>query len=54
MLPVLRGRPPTQYVVITGRGAKESLVEEADLVTEMKQVKHSFRKGVKAQRGVDI
>ena len=54
VLPVLRGRSPMQHVVITGRGAKEALVEEADLVTEMKQVKHPFQKGVKAQAGVEF
>jgi cob(I)alamin adenosyltransferase len=53
-LPVLRGRSPRQHVVITGRGAKEALIEEADLVTEMKQVKHPFRKGIKAQPGVEF
>ncbi|HKQ34929.1 MAG TPA: cob(I)yrinic acid a,c-diamide adenosyltransferase [Nitrospiraceae bacterium] len=54
VLPVLRARPPMQHVVITGRGAKEALIEEADLVTEMKQVRHPFRKGVKAQPGVEF
>jgi cob(I)alamin adenosyltransferase len=54
VLPVLRDRPPMQHVVITGRGAKESLIEEADLVTEMKQIKHPFRKGIKAQPGVEF
>jgi cob(I)alamin adenosyltransferase len=54
VLPVLRSRPPMQHVVITGRGAKEALIEEADLVTEMKQISHPFRKGVKAQPGVEF
>ena len=54
VLPVLRGRPSMQHVVITGRGAKEALIVEADLVTEKKQVKHPFRKGVKAQPGVEF
>ena len=54
VLPVLHARPPMQHVVITGRGAKDALIEEADLVTEMKQVKHPFRKGVKAQPGVEF
>jgi len=51
---VLRARPPMQHVVLTGRGAKNVLMEEADLVTEMKQVKHPFRKGIKAQPGVEF
>jgi len=50
----LRARPPMQHVVLTGRGAKDVLIEEADLVTEMKQVKHPFRKGIKAQAGVEF
>lgn len=54
VLPALRGRPPMQHVVITGRGAKDVLMEEADLVTEMKQTKHPFRKGIKAQAGVEF
>ena len=54
VLPALRNRPPMQHVVITGRGAPAALLEEADLVTEMKQVKHPFRKGVKAQPGVEF
>ncbi len=54
VLPVLRERPPMQHVVITGRGAKKELVEAADLVTEMGQVKHPFRKGIKAQKGVEF
>jgi cob(I)alamin adenosyltransferase len=54
VLPVLRDRPPMQHVVITGRSAKKELLEEADLVTEMGQVKHPFRKGVKAQKGIEF
>lgn len=54
VLPVLRNRPPMQHVVITGRGGPAELLEEADLVTEMKQVKHPFRKGIKAQAGVEF
>ncbi len=54
VLPVLRRRPAMQHVVITGRGAPAELIEEADLVTEMKQVKHPFRKGIKAQKGVEF
>ena len=43
-----------QHVVITGRGAKDELIEEADLVTEMKLIKHPFRQGIKAQPGVEF
>ncbi len=50
----VQARPPMQHVVITGRGAPPELIEAADLVTEMKQVKHPFRKGIKAQAGVEF
>jgi cob(I)alamin adenosyltransferase len=53
-LPALSRRPPMQHVVITGRGAPQELMEEADLVTEMKQIKHPFREGIKAQPGVEF
>lgn len=54
VLRALRDRPTMQHVVITGRGGPAALLEEADLVTEMKQVKHPFRKGIKAQPGVEF
>ena len=47
-------RPPMLHVVITGRGAKPELIEAADLVSEMKMIKHPFRKGIKAQKGVEF
>jgi len=54
VLDVLAQRPPMQHVVITGRHAKPGLIERADLVSEMKMIKHPFRKGVKAQKGVEF
>ena len=54
VLDVLAHRPPVQHVVITGRGAAPSLIEQADLVSEVKMVKHPFRKGIKAQKGVEF
>jgi len=50
----LGARPPMQHVVITGRGAPQALCEAADTVTEMRDVKHAFRAGVRAQKGVDL
>lgn len=50
----LQGRPNMQHVVITGRSAKDELIEIADTVTEMKDVKHAFRSGIKAQKGVEL
>jgi cob(I)alamin adenosyltransferase len=47
-------KPPLTHVVLTGRNAKQELVEAADLVTEMTLVKHPFRSGIKAQPGVEF
>lgn len=46
-------KPHMTHVVLTGRNAKEELIEIADLVTEMELVKHPFRSGIKAQIGVE-
>jgi cob(I)alamin adenosyltransferase len=47
-------KPPLTHVVLTGRNAKEELIEAADLVTEMTLVKHPFRSGIKGQPGVEF
>ncbi|HCG5310893.1 TPA: cob(I)yrinic acid a,c-diamide adenosyltransferase [Vibrio parahaemolyticus] len=49
----LNNRPKIQSVVITGRGAHRTLIEMADTVSEVKNVKHAFESGVKALKGVD-
>lgn len=54
VLAVLAARPPMQHVIVTGRNAPEALIDAADLVTEMAQVKHPFRSGVKAQKGIEF
>ncbi len=54
VLSALSARPPMQHVVITGRNARPALIEAADLVTEMTQVKHHFAAGVKAQEGIEF
>uniref|UniRef100_A0A7V4LBL0 corrinoid adenosyltransferase n=1 Tax=Desulfobacca acetoxidans TaxID=60893 RepID=A0A7V4LBL0_9BACT len=53
MLQILRQRPAHVEVVMTGRGAPAKLVEAADLVTEMRPVKHYFSAGVKGRRGIE-
>lgn len=54
VLDVFAARPPALHVVVTGRHAHEALIEAADLVTEMRLVKHPYREqGVKAQQGVE-
>ncbi|MFC3693873.1 cob(I)yrinic acid a,c-diamide adenosyltransferase [Chenggangzhangella methanolivorans] len=54
VLEAIRSRPADCHVVATGRNAKDELIEIADLVTEMTQVKHPFRDGVKAQAGIEF
>ena len=54
VLGVVRGRPARLDIVLTGNGAREELIAEADLVTEMKEVKHPYRSGIKAKKGIDF
>lgn len=49
----LKRKPPQTHVVITGRDAPPELIEIADLVTEMRQIKHPYQAGIKAQPAVD-
>ena len=50
----LKQRPDMQHVVITGRGAPDGLCDAADTVSELRDVKHAFRDGVRAQPGIDL
>lgn len=50
---ILSARGALQHLVITGRDAPDWLVEKADLVTEMREIKHPYQKGILAQKGVD-
>jgi cob(I)alamin adenosyltransferase len=54
VLQELRHKRDMLHVVITGRNAHEALIELADLVTEMKIVKHPYKEGIKAQQGVEF
>ena len=54
VLEVLRNRPPELHVIITGRYASDALIEFADLVTEMKEIKHPYQGGIKAQPGIEF
>lgn len=51
---VLSQRPQMQHVVITGRAAPPALIEYADTVSEIADIKHAFRQGIAAQAGVDL
>lgn len=53
VLEAVAARPAMQHVIITGRGAPASLIEAADTVTDLTVVKHAFRAGVKAQKGIE-
>ena len=50
----LSNKPQMLHVIVTGRNAKPELIDAADLVTEMTMVKHPFRAGVKAQKGIEF
>ncbi len=54
IIEVLENKPPMKHVIITGRNAKEELIDFADLVTDMTMIKHPFRGGVKAQVGIEF
>ncbi|HDR05139.1 MAG TPA: cob(I)yrinic acid a,c-diamide adenosyltransferase [Candidatus Marinimicrobia bacterium] len=54
LLTFLEKRPPDMYVILTGRGATNRVIELADMVTEMKEIKHPYQKGILAQKGIDF
>jgi cob(I)alamin adenosyltransferase len=54
VIATLKVKPRDLHVIVTGRNAKPELIEIADLVTEMTMVKHPFRAGVKAQKGIEF
>ena len=53
VLGLVGARPPATHLILTGRNAPPALVERADLVTEMREIKHPYRAGIKAQPGID-
>jgi len=54
VLSALKNRPQEQSVVVTGRGGGSELIEIADTVTELKDIKHGYASGIKARKGVDF
>lgn len=54
ILELIKIRPPELHLVLTGRDAPKSLIDAADLITEMKLIKHPFQRGIKAQRGIEF
>ncbi|MFM1895722.1 MAG: hypothetical protein RLZZ385_796 [Pseudomonadota bacterium] len=53
VLEALRQRPPMQHVIITGRNASRELIDMADTVSEINDVRHAFNAGIKVQKGID-
>ncbi|MEE4144937.1 MAG: cob(I)yrinic acid a,c-diamide adenosyltransferase [Halieaceae bacterium] len=53
VIAAIRDRPPGQSVVVTGRGGGKALQDVMDTVSEVKEIKHAYRAGIKARRGVD-
>ena len=54
IMEVLAQKPETVHVVITGRNATAAMMESADLVTEMREVRHPLKAGIKAQKGIEF
>ncbi|MQL52693.1 cob(I)yrinic acid a,c-diamide adenosyltransferase [Desulfofundulus thermobenzoicus] len=54
VLALLDKKPPHLHLVLTGRDAPPEIIDRADLVTEMREIKHHYKKGIKAQRGVEF
>jgi len=54
VLDVLAARPDSTHIVVTGRNASQGLIDAADLVTEMRDVKHHFDNGIMAQKGIEF
>lgn len=54
VIAALAARPAGMHVIVTGRNARDELIEAADLVTDMTMVKHPFRAGVRAQAGIEF
>jgi len=50
---LIKQKPPDLHLILTGRGAPKKLIELADLVSEVKEIKHPFRKGIPAQKGIE-
>ena len=54
LIEIIEKKPEHTHLILTGRDAKKEIIELADLVTEMKEIKHPFQKGIPAQKGIDF
>lgn len=53
VLKIIQKKPASTHLILTGRSAPKELIEHADLVSEIKEIKHPFQKGIQAQKGID-
>lgn len=53
VLDLIDARPPWLHLILTGRGAPQEIIDRADLVTEMREIKHPYQRGILAQKGFD-
>lgn len=54
VLEIISGKPDDVNLVLTGNHAKDEVIEKADLVTEMREIKHPFKSGIRAKKGIDF
>lgn len=54
ILDLIAEKPADLHLVMTGRNAKEEIIQKANLVTEMKEIKHPYKEGIKAQKGIEF
>jgi len=54
LMEVVQNKPPELHLVLTGRNARKEVIEIADLVTEMTEIKHHFNQGINAQKGIEF
>lgn len=54
VLELLAVKPPAQHLVLTGRDASQAVIDKADLVTEMREIKHPYKRGIAAQKGIEF
>ncbi len=54
VLNLIKSKPPEMDLVLTGNYARDEVIEVADLVTEMREIKHPFQRGIKAKKGIDF
>jgi cob(I)alamin adenosyltransferase len=53
VMELINAKPPLMHLVLTGRNAHSDIIERADTVTEMREIKHAYRRDIEPQKGVD-